>query len=57
MKHKIYFIIGASGSGKTTALKNFEKNMPKSCTLLHFDSIGVPSFEEMEKEYGTIEEW
>lgn len=57
LKHKIYFVIGASGSGKTTALKRFERTIPESCTLLHFDSIGVPPFEEMEKEYGSIEEW
>lgn len=57
MKHKIYFVIGASGSGKTTTLKLFERTIPENCTLLHFDSIGVPSFEEMKKEYGSIEEW
>lgn len=55
--HKIYFIIGASGSGKTTTLKRFEKKLPDHCLLLHFDSIGVPYFKEMEKEYGSIEEW
>ncbi len=57
LQHKIYFVIGASGSGKTTTLKHFEKTIPPHCTLLHFDNIGVPPFEEMEKEYGSIEEW
>lgn len=57
MNHKIYFVIGASGSGKTTALKRYENAMPHNCTLIHFDSIGIPSFEEMEKEFGSIEEW
>lgn len=57
MNHKIYFIIGASGSGKTTTLKQFEKVIPQYCTLIHFDSIGIPSFEEMKKEYGSMEEW
>lgn len=57
MKYKIYFVIGASGSGKTTVLKSVEKNIPECCTLIHFDSIVVPSFEEMKKEYGSIEEW
>lgn len=57
LKHKIYFVIGASGSGKTTTLKRFEGIITPNCTLFHFDSIGVPSFEEMKKDYGTIEEW
>lgn len=55
--YKIFFVIGASGSGKTTTLKLLEKAMPHHCRLIHFDSIGVPSFEEMETEYGSIEEW
>lgn len=57
IKHKIYFVIGASGSGKTTTLKQFERAIPEICILLHFDSIGIPPFEEMQKEYGSIEEW
>lgn len=56
-KNKVYFIIGASGSGKTTILHLFHQNTPHDLTLLHFDSIGVPSFALMEKEYGSIEEW
>lgn len=54
---KIYFLIGASGAGKTSALKRLEeKNLP-NLRFFYFDSIGVPSFEEMEKEYGSGEEW
>ena len=56
-KHKIYFVIGAAGSGKTTALQHLQSTIPKQCVLIHFDSIGVPSFEEMKNEYGSIEQW
>ncbi len=31
--------------------------MPNQCSLIHFDDIGVPSFQEMKREYGSIEEW
>lgn len=55
--HKILFVIGASGSGKTTTLKQLAAAMPQHCRLRHFDSIGVPSFAEMEAEYGSIEGW
>lgn len=57
LKHKIYFIIGASGSGKTTTLKHFEKAIPTSCILIYCDSNDVFSCEDMAKEYGGIEEW
>lgn len=54
--NKIYFLIGVSGSGKTTAAKELEKtrNDIKFC---YFDSIGVPSNEEMIREYGSLENW
>ena len=54
----IYFITGASGVGKTTLvdqLKEKYKKMPWA--LLHFDAIGVPSLEEMEKEFGSPSAW
>lgn len=54
---KIIFIIGASGSGKTTVLKNLEKQLPEQYLLLHFDSIGVPSVDAMIAQFGSVEEW
>ncbi len=54
--NKIFFIIGASGSGKTTVVKRIEKSLPGFKTI-YFDSIGIPSFEEMNQNYGGPEEF
>lgn len=54
---KLFFLIGASGSGKTTVTKELEKRGIGQFKILYFDSIGVPSMEEMEREYGGPEEW
>lgn len=54
---KIFFLIGASGSGKTTATKELEQRGLTNFKILYFDSIGVPSIEEMEAKYGGPEEW
>lgn len=56
MGKKIYFITGASGVGKTTLLELLIKKYPDS-KVVHFDSIGIPSQGEMEKEYGTWEKF
>ncbi len=56
-QHKLFFIIGASGSGKTTIVKELEKNNFGNFQFRYFDSIGVPSFEDMVKEYGSGEAW
>lgn len=54
----IIFLTGASGSGKTTLLDALKKKLHgPSVTYLHFDSIGVPSEEEMVKKYGSPSEW
>lgn len=54
---EIYFIIGASGAGKTTAVKNIEKTNPSDFQYCYFDSIGVPSQEEMIKKFSSGENW
>lgn len=54
----IFFITGASGVGKTTLVNELRKkynSMPWS--FFHFDSIGVPSVMEMEKEFGMASRW
>lgn len=54
---KIFFIIGASGSGKTTIVKEIERMMLPNFKTIYFDTIGVPSVEEMIQNYGGPEEW
>lgn len=53
----IYFVIGASGSGKTVAVKSLEQQKLPDMAFCYFDSIGVPSFEEMVKQHGSADEW
>lgn len=54
----IYFITGASGVGKTTLVSQLKKKYEeKPWVFLHFDSIGIPSRLEMEREFGSGSEW
>ena len=53
----LYFLIGASGAGKTTAAKALEKQNIPNLVICHFDSIGVPTPEEMERDFGGGENW
>lgn len=55
---KVIFITGSSGAGKTTLLKAVESDthaLQMAC--YYFDSIGVPTVEEMNKVYGSGSEW
>ena len=55
----IVFITGASGVGKTTLVKKLKEKYfyNKIWEFLEFDSIGVPSKEEMVLGYGSGENW
>ena len=55
----IIWLTGASGVGKTTLLANLQSKNSNRGTweFLKFDSIGVPSTEDMVKEYGSGENW
>jgi dephospho-CoA kinase len=55
--NKIYFVIGASGSGKTTILKDLENENNENYLYCYFDSVGVPSNEEMIHKFGSGENW
>jgi gluconate kinase len=54
---KIIFILGASGSGKTTTVENIESENPDKYFFAYFDQPKVPSEEEIEKQYGNWENW
>lgn len=55
--NKLYFITGASGAGKTTVIRLLEQEDPTSFDFCYFDSIGVPTTEEMNTQYGGPENW
>lgn len=55
----IFFITGASGVGKTSLVEGLKNKYSKknNWIFLHFDSIGVPTLEEMIKKFGSEENW
>lgn len=57
-KKRIFFITGASGVGKTTLVDILSQQYTgKGYRFFHFDSIGVPSDDIMQKEYGSGVAW
>ena len=50
-------LTGASGSGKTTIADRVETRAENRVQVFRFDSIGVPSPEEMNAQYGSGEGW
>lgn len=55
--NKLIFILGASGSGKTTNVKNLETKYPNKYHFAYFDQPKVPSGEEVVEKYGGWENW
>jgi len=53
----ILFVIGASGVGKTTAIEALAARSLSDVACFHFDSIGVPTLEEMSRAFGSPERW
>jgi|SRR5262245_10595915 dephospho-CoA kinase len=54
--HILYFLIGASGVGKTSAARALEKRRP-DIIFRHFDPIGAAPVAEMAKKNVSGEEW
>lgn len=53
----MYFVIGASGSGKTSAVPGLERANHAGLKTFFFDSIGVPSEQERIERWGSGEGW
>ncbi len=55
----IIWLTGASGVGKTTLLSNLKNKYSNNNTweFFKFDSVGVPTNEEMVRDYGSGENW
>jgi len=53
----ILVLTGASGVGKTTLLRALAARELPDVACYHFDSIGVPSTEEMTATFGSPEAW
>jgi uridine kinase len=54
---KLVILTGASASGKTTISKKIAAQAAPIIDCLYFDSIGVPSPEQMIAEFGSGENW
>lgn len=57
LTRRLLFAIGASGAGKTAAVRALSERWIPGLTCYHFDSIGVPSVEEMVRDFGSPERW
>jgi dephospho-CoA kinase len=53
----ILFVVGASGVGKTTAVRALEARGLRGVHCYYFDDVRLPSNEEVEREYGNWERW
>ena len=54
---RILIVTGASGAGKTATVKTLEARGLPEVRCFYFDSIGVPTAEVMERDYGGAERW
>jgi hypothetical protein len=53
----IVVVTGASGVGKTTLVQALETRQLPGVRCYYFDSVGVPSSEEMTARFGSPESW
>jgi dephospho-CoA kinase len=53
----ILFVVGASGAGKTTAVRALESRGVSGTRCYYFDDIGIPTDSEVERDHGNWERW
>src|SRR4051794_12067846 len=53
----ILVVTGASGVGKTSAVRALEARTIPGVRCFYFDSLGVPPPQAMEREHGSAEGW
>ena len=53
----ILVVTGASGSGKTTTVRELEARALPGIRCYYFDAAGVPAPEVLEREFGSPESW
>ncbi|HXJ29944.1 MAG TPA: hypothetical protein VNG35_04870 [Gemmatimonadales bacterium] len=57
MSARLVFVIGASGVGKTAAVHTLEQRGLAAVRCYYFDTIGVPSPDEMARQWGGGDRW
>jgi hypothetical protein len=57
MRPALLFVIGASGAGKTAATETLQARALPGVHCYYFDTIGVPSAEVMQRDFGGGEQW
>lgn len=57
MASRLLFAIGASGVGKTAAIRALAAQAIPGLSCHEFDSVGVPSVDDMVSRFGTGERW
>jgi len=53
----ILVVTGASGSGKTATVRGLDARHLPGISCYYFDAVGVPSIEDMRRDYGGPGEW
>lgn len=54
---KLFFLIGSSGAGKTTAAESIKAMNLPGLVVCSSDSLPVPSVEDMIREFGSQDAW